>query len=48
MFFGGIGREATEEGLRAAGFELELAEMRESPDPDGGIEAFLWVIARRQ
>jgi SAM-dependent methyltransferase len=48
MFFGGIGREATEKGLREAGFELELAEVRESPDPAGGAEAFLWVIARRR
>ena len=47
MFFGGIGREATEELLRAAGFALELAEVRENPDPDGGTESFLWVIARR-
>jgi SAM-dependent methyltransferase len=48
MFFGGIGREATEQGLREAGFELELAEVRENPDPAGGTEAFLWVIARRR
>jgi SAM-dependent methyltransferase len=48
MFFGGIGREATEQGLREAGFELELAEVRENPDPVGGIESFFWVIARRQ
>jgi hypothetical protein len=48
MFFGGIGREATEQGLRAAGFELELAEVRENPDPVGGTESFFWVIARRR
>ena len=48
MFFGGIGREATEVGLREAGFELELAEVRENPDPEGGTEAFFWVIARRR
>jgi SAM-dependent methyltransferase len=48
MFFGGIGREATEQGLRAAGFDLELSEVRENPDPSGGIESFLWVIARRR
>ena len=48
MFFGGIGREATEQGLRDAGFELELSEVRENPDPSGGIESFLWVIARRR
>ena len=48
MFFGGIGREATEVGLREAGFELELAEVRENLDPEGGTEAFFWVIARRR
>jgi SAM-dependent methyltransferase len=48
MFFGGIGREATEVGLREAGFELELAEVRENPDPEGGTEAFFWVIARHR
>ena len=47
MFFGGIGREATEAGLRGAGFELELSEERTGPDPDGGTETFLWVIARK-
>jgi len=46
MFFGGIGRDATEQGLRDAGFDLELSEVRENPDPTGGIESFLWVIAR--
>jgi len=48
MFFGGIGREATDQALREAGFELELAEVRENPDPEGGTEAFFWVIARRR
>jgi SAM-dependent methyltransferase len=48
IFFGGVGREATEQGLRAAGFDLELSEVRENPDPSGGIESFLWVIARRR
>ena len=48
MFFGGIGHEATEQGLRDAGFALELSEVRESPDPSGGTESFLWVIARRR
>ncbi len=48
MFFGGVGREATEELLRAAGFELELAEVRENPDPSGGTESFFWVIARHR
>jgi SAM-dependent methyltransferase len=47
MFFGGIGREATEDALRRAGFELELAEERTGEDPDGGTETFLWVIARK-
>jgi ubiquinone/menaquinone biosynthesis C-methylase UbiE len=47
MFFGGIGREATERGLQQAGFTLEIAQQREDLDPDGGVEAFLWVIARR-
>jgi SAM-dependent methyltransferase len=48
MFFGGIGREATERGLHDAGFELELHEVRENADPAGGTESFLWVIARRR
>jgi SAM-dependent methyltransferase len=48
MFFGGIGREATERGLEHAGFELEMADVRENRDPAGGTEAFLWVIARRR
>jgi SAM-dependent methyltransferase len=48
MFFGGIGREATERGLEDAGFELELAEVRENVDPSGGTESFLWAIARRR
>jgi len=47
MFFGGIGRNATEAGLRDAGFELLLAEERSDPDPAGGTETFLWMIARR-
>lgn len=47
MFFGGIGRAATEAGLRTAGFELELSEERSGPDPDGGTETFLWAIARK-
>jgi SAM-dependent methyltransferase len=47
MFFGGIGRVATETGLRAAGFEPELSQERSGPDPDGGTETFLWVIARK-
>jgi SAM-dependent methyltransferase len=48
MFFGGIGRGATEQGLRDAGFDLELSEVRENPDPSDGTESFLWVIARRR
>lgn len=48
MFFGGIGRDATERALGEAGFELELCEVRENPDPAGGTESFLWVIARRR
>ena len=48
MFFGGVGRGATEEGLIDARFDLELAEERENTDPEGGIERFFWVIARRR
>jgi cyclopropane fatty-acyl-phospholipid synthase-like methyltransferase len=47
MFFGGIGREATEAGLRDVGFELELSQPRSGDDPNGGTETFLWVIARK-
>jgi SAM-dependent methyltransferase len=47
MFFGGIGREATERGLHEAGFELESSEVRDNADPAGGTESFLWVVARR-
>jgi SAM-dependent methyltransferase len=48
MFFGGIGRAATEQGLADAGFDLELSEERDNADPTGGTERFLWVIARRR
>jgi SAM-dependent methyltransferase len=48
MFFGGIGRDATEHALREVGFDLELSEIRENSDPLGGTETFLWVIARRR
>jgi SAM-dependent methyltransferase len=47
MFFGGIGREATEDALHKAGFELEMIEERSGPDPEGGLETFLWAVARR-
>jgi SAM-dependent methyltransferase len=47
MFFGGIGREATEAALRGSGFELELVEERSGLDPAGGTETFLWAVARR-
>jgi SAM-dependent methyltransferase len=47
MFFGGIGREATEAALRGAGFELELCEERTDEDPADGTETFLWVIAHK-
>jgi SAM-dependent methyltransferase len=47
MFFGGIGREATESALRGEGLHLELAEAPTGQDPNGGTETFLWVIARK-
>jgi SAM-dependent methyltransferase len=46
MFFGGIGRDATEAGLRRAGFEIDLFEERTDEDTADGSETFLWVIAR--
>jgi SAM-dependent methyltransferase len=46
MFFGGIGREATEEALRRSGFRTELAELKREEE-DGGAVTFLWVIARK-
>lgn len=47
MFFGGIGREATETALREIGFQLELSEVKEEVEADGATVAFLWVIARK-
>ena len=47
MYFGGIGRVATENGLRRAGFTIELGEERSGDDPAGGTETFFWAIARR-
>ena len=48
MFFGGVGRASTEDGLADAGFDLELAEERDNLDQAGGIERFFWAIARRR
>ena len=45
MFFGGLGREATEQALVEAGFGLEMAEVR--VDQKAVQEGFLWVIARK-
>jgi SAM-dependent methyltransferase len=45
MFFGGIGQEATERELRAAGFVIEMANDR--VDDTATQEGFLWVIARK-
>jgi len=45
MFFGGIGTQATQDGLRAAGFVLELLETR--IDTAAVRSGFLWVIARK-
>lgn len=47
MFFGGIGVEATEVGLRDSGFEIELAKTREDINADAEEESFFWVIARK-
>ena len=46
MFFGGIGRDATERLLRGAGFELELSEEKEEEE-DGMTVRFHWVIASK-
>jgi cyclopropane fatty-acyl-phospholipid synthase-like methyltransferase len=47
MFFAGIRPESTEELLRAAGFEIELSELREEVDPLYGRSETRWVIARK-
>jgi hypothetical protein len=47
MFFGGIGRGATETALLEIGFRLELSEVIEEVEEDGARVAFLWVIARK-
>jgi len=45
MFFGGIGRDATERSLRGAGFRLELSEER--LDDLAKQDGFLGVIANK-
>jgi SAM-dependent methyltransferase len=45
MFFGGIGKEATERALIDVGFTLEIAEER--VDDLAAQDGFLWVIARK-
>ena len=47
MFFGGIGREATETALRKMGFRLEFSQVIEEVEEDRATVAFLWVIARK-
>jgi SAM-dependent methyltransferase len=46
MFFGGIGREATEEALRRSGFRNELKEVKQEEE-DGVTASFLWIVARK-
>jgi SAM-dependent methyltransferase len=46
MFFGGIGRDATEEALCRSGFRTELAVLKQEEE-DGGTVSFLWAIARK-
>lgn len=47
MYFGGIGRDATEAALERIGFCLEVAEVKEEHEEDGSTVAFLWVVARK-
>jgi ubiquinone/menaquinone biosynthesis C-methylase UbiE len=47
MFFGGIGREATEAALLEIGFRLEFSQVIEEVEEDRATVAFLWVIARK-
>lgn len=47
MFFGGIGRDATEASLRQIGFRLEISEVKEEVEEDGTTADFLWTIARK-
>jgi SAM-dependent methyltransferase len=47
MYFAAIGREATEDGLRDIGFDLELSEVREEMEPTGETISFRWIIARK-
>jgi SAM-dependent methyltransferase len=45
MFFGAIGKEATEQALQRIGFTLEMSEER--VDPGAKQDGFLWAIARK-
>ncbi len=47
MFFGGIGRDATEASLRQIGFRLEISDVKEEVEGDGTTADFLWAIARK-
>ncbi len=47
MFFGGIGRKATEAALLEIGFRLEFSQVIEEVEEDRATVAFLWVIARK-
>ena len=46
MFFGGIGRDATQTSLREIGFAIERSELEHENEEDTSV-AFLWVIARK-
>lgn len=46
MFFSSFDATANRALIVAAGFELLVADVRETPEPEGAVP-FLWVLARR-
>jgi cyclopropane fatty-acyl-phospholipid synthase-like methyltransferase len=48
MFFGGIGRQATEQAVAAAGLDLESVEEVPEDEGNGRVVSFLWVTAARR
>jgi hypothetical protein len=48
MFFGGIGRQATERAVAAAGLDLESVEEVPEDEGNGRVVSFLWVTAARR
>ena len=47
MFFGGIGPQATQKAVTAAGLRLEAFEAVDEDEGDGHVVRFNWLIARK-